>query len=322
MGKKINKISLITTVFNEETEIGRFIESILNQSTVPEEIVIVDGRSTDKTVDRINDYRLKIKEKGIKFKLISRKGNIATGRNEAIKNAKNNTILVSDVGCILHRDWVKNISAPFEDKKVDVVAGFYEPKANSVFEKCLATYTSVMPGKIDPENFLPSSRSVAFRKSAWKKVSRYPEWLDTCEDLFFARELKRNGFKFKFQKNALVFWPQRKNLNEAFKQFYNYAKGDGTARYIRPNTPFLFLRYVLGLVLLFIGFITQSTTSYAVIILLLVGYTLWSINKNYKYVKDPLAFIYLPTLQFMSDLAVISGMSIGFSKSFSVKKSN
>ena len=144
-------------------------------------------------MNKIKDYRLKIKGKGIEFKLIIKKGNIAIGRNEAIKNANNEIILVSDVGCILDKDWVKNISAPFEDKKVDVVAGFYEPIADSVFEKCLATYTSVMPDKIDPENFLPSSRSVAFKKSAWKEVGGYPEWLDTCEDLYFARELKRKG---------------------------------------------------------------------------------------------------------------------------------
>lgn len=316
----MNKFTLITTVYNEEKTISNFIDSVLDQILKPNEIVIVDGGSTDDTVDVINDFRLKIKDKRIKFKLITKKGNIAVGRNETIKNAKNEIILVSDVGCILDKNWVKNISFPFKDSKIDVVAGYYQPITNSVFEKCLATYTCVMPDKIDSDNFLPSSRSIAFRKSAWKSVKGYPEWLNTCEDLYFARELKRKGFKFKFVKDAIVYWPQRRNLKEVFKQFYNYAKGDGTARYIRPNTPFLFIRYAVGILLLILALETQSSALFILLLLLFIGYIIWSIKKNYKYVNEPMAILYLPLLQLTADIAVLLGMSIGLVKSLDIKK--
>jgi hypothetical protein len=51
-----------------------------------------------------------------------------------------------------------------------------------------------------------------------------------------------------------------------------------------------------------------------------VGYILWSINKNYKYVRNPLGFLYLPILQFTSDIAVLSGMSVGFINSLAINK--
>lgn len=314
------KTTFITTIFNEEGIVQHFLDSILNQSRKPDEIVIVDGGSSDQTITRIKNYELRFKEKGIRFKLIKKKGNRSVGRNEAIENAENEIILVSDAGCILDNDWVKNISSPFNDKNVDVVAGFYKPTSNSVFEKCLATYTSVMQDKIDPKNFLPSSRSVAFKQSAWEMIGGYPQWLDTCEDLYFARELKRNGFKFKLAQNAYVLWPQRKNLRQAFIQFFNYAKGDGTARYIRPNTPLLFARYGIGMLLAVVALKTHSIALLALIFLLLASYISWSIFKNYKYVKEPQAFIHLPLLQFTSDLAVISGMSLGFIFSLGIKK--
>jgi glycosyltransferase involved in cell wall biosynthesis len=49
------KISFITTVFNEEKTIDRFFESLLGQTKAPDEIVIVDGGSTDDTLKVIHN---------------------------------------------------------------------------------------------------------------------------------------------------------------------------------------------------------------------------------------------------------------------------
>lgn len=311
-------VTLITTVFKEEKSINKFLKSVENQTLIPDEMIIVDGGSGDNTVGLIHEFVKRYPK--IKIKLLTKKGNIATGRNEAIKTAKSEIILVSDAGCVLDKNWIKNISTPFKNKKIDVVAGYYEPTGNTIFQKCLATYTSVMPDKVDSDNFLPSSRSIAFRKHAWEEAGMYPEWLDTCEDLYFARELKTKGFKFEFVANAVVSWPQRKNLKEATIQFFRYAKGDGMAHYIRPNTPFLFFRYLIGVLMVFTAFNSQSKVLFSLIIVLIVGYLIWTINKNYKYIKNPRALIYLPILQFTADFAVIFGMSIGYLKSFSINR--
>ncbi len=49
-------ISVITVVYNGEQHIGRTIESVLNQSYSPIEYVIVDGKSTDGTLEVIEGY--------------------------------------------------------------------------------------------------------------------------------------------------------------------------------------------------------------------------------------------------------------------------
>ncbi len=336
------KISFITTIFNEETSIVPFLDSLLNQSIKPHEIIIVDGGSNDNTRTRIKNYELIIKKKKVDFALLIKKGNRSVGRNEAIKHASGEIILCSDAGCILDKDWVRNIIEPFtipvtadkskshvnllsakmqsftesikKSKNVSVVSGFYHPITNNVFEKCLAAYTCVMPDNINPHNFLPSSRSVAFLKSAWESVGGYPENLDTCEDLVFDRKLQDAGFYFYFCKDAIVYWPQRHSLIEAFFQFYSYAKGDGEALYIRPQTPLLFLRYVLGLILLVVFIISKSYLLLITIFFMLVLYILWAIKKNYRYVKKLPALYILPTLQFISDIAVLLGFSRGIIK--------
>ena len=297
-------VALITTVFNEEDSIKKFLDSIVNQTQQPFELVIVDAGSKDKTVAIIKKY-----SKKLPLKLFIHRGNRSVGRNFAIKNATSNIIAVTDVGCVLEKHWLERITAPFK-KECDVVAGFYKPSTKNIFEKSLATYTCVPLEKVT-ENFLPSSRSVAFKKNSWETVGGYPEQLDTCEDLVFAKKLKMVGLKFIVVKNAVVYWPQRKSIMGAAKQFFNYALGDGMAGYYRAQTPLLFGRYIFLAFLVLFLIVTRNSGIYYFLILIALMYFLWSIFKNYKYIKHPLAFLYLPLLQVVSDFFVISGTSLG-----------
>lgn len=307
------KTAFITTVLNEEREIVSFLDSLQKQTELPDEIVIVDAGSKDKTCKFIREHSINKKRK---IKLITNKGNRSVGRNTAIRAVLSDIIAVSDVGCILDKNWFAKIVEPFKDRFVSVVSGFYHPKASSIFERSLSAYTCVMPGKLDKDNFLPASRSVAFKKSAWQKVGGYPENLDTCEDLVFAKKLKKADFKFVFREDAKVLWPQRKNIIEAFGQFFAYAVGDGEARYFRPQTPLLFVRYIVGLSLIVLYFDTRSYYLLLTIYYLLFFYIAWSIWKNFRYVKKWQALFILPILQIISDIAVISGTSIGLIRSF------
>lgn len=312
------KTSLVITTYNEEKNIKKLFNSIVAQSKFPDEIVIVDAGSKDKTINEIKKEKFRNKNLNVKFTI--EEGNRATGRNKAINKATGEIIIVSDAGCVLDKNWFNNMIKPFKDKKVDVVAGYYHPVGKSILQKCVGVYTSVMSDKLDENNFLPSSRSIAFKKSAWEEVKGYPEQFNTCEDLVFANNLKKAGFKFVTAKNAIVYWEQKNSFKEIFFQFYNYAKGDGRARFFREKTPFLFLRYLFFFYLFFLNIIIQSRLLLTTSILILSAYIVWAISKNFKYVKNNKAFYYLPALQFLSDFAVILGTSIGFLSSLSISE--
>ncbi len=297
------KVTLITTVKNEEGNIDGFFESILKQTRKPDEIVIVDGGSDDNTLLKLNRLNAVV---------IRKKGNRSIGRNIAIKVAKNSIIAVTDVGCVLDKYWLERLIKPFEKEDVDVVSGFYKAYTNGPFEECLASYTCTMSDKLNTKTFLPSSRSVAFRKKAWDKVRGYPEKLNTCEDLVFDLKLKQANFTFVMVQNAIVYWPQRTNIVQAAKQFFSYAQGDGQARYFRWTTPFLFARYILGVFVFFCAFILESYLLFAVLFLAFVGYLVWAVYKNARYVRNWKKFIYLPLLQLVSDVTVIVGTTLGY----------
>jgi hypothetical protein len=100
---------------------------------------------------------------------------------------------------------------------------------------------------VDPHKFLPSSRSVAFRKSAWEAVGGYPEWLDYCEDLVFDLRLKARGGRFVFVPDAIVHFRPRGTLPAFFRQYYRYARGDGKANLWPARHAVRYLTYLMAL---------------------------------------------------------------------------
>ncbi len=229
------KISLIITTLNEVETIKPLLNSISEQTLAPREIIIVDAGSTDGTLNILKDY-------SITPLRCYRGTNRSVARNLGIKAAKNEIIAVTDAGCTLDKHWLERLTKPFTDKKVISVAGYYRPVIKNSFQKSIAPLVAVLPGKFNPKTYLPSSRSLAFRKgTAW-----YPENLNYCEDLIFARELKTRG-KMAVVKNALVHWKLAENWRQFFWQIFHYAQGDVTARY-RPHLikiATVWLRYVL-----------------------------------------------------------------------------
>lgn len=311
------KTSLVITVFNEEKTIKRLLKSLKNQTLEPDEIIFVDGGSVDKTVQLIKVEAKKDK----KIKLIVKKGTtIAQGRNAGIKASRNEIIALTDAGCVAHQDWLEKITQPFKDSSADVVSGFYRMTGKTSLQQAIAPCLGILPEKFDPKNFLPSARSIAFRKEIWEKVGGFNEKLERAgEDTLFNYQAKKLGAKFAFASDALVDWEVPKTLSGAMKKFYFYAKGDGqagiwwhpTQRLSTHNLKIsaIYGRYFLGLGFLLAGFFNQIF--WLVLPLGFLTYLFWAVFKNSRYVSQKKALLWLPALQIASDLAVMAGFASG-----------
>ena len=248
-------VSVVATVLNEGENIHRtapvrrLLDSLAIQSRPPDEIVICDGGSTDDTLDILRSYAQGGK---LPLQLIVRPGaNISQGRNAAIAEAKGPIIAVTDAGVRLEPEWLASLTAPFEeDPPAQVVSGFFAPDPCSVFETALGATILPVLADIDPLSFLPSSRSVAFRKGAWEAAGGYPEWIDYCEDLLFDFTLRELYGPFTFAPQALAHFRPRPNLAAFFRQYYCYGRGDGKADLWRKRHAIRYLTYLVATPLL------------------------------------------------------------------------
>lgn len=218
-------VTLIATLRNEESNVQRWVESIVHQSRLPQEIILVDAGSTDGTVESLRSC---LGQCPVPAQLLVEPGvNIARGRNLAIANASHALIAVTDFGCMPHQDWLENLILPFEvDPEIEVVAGWYQPVGEN--GKRIERRSWPRLDQVKPAEFLPSSRSLAFRKDAWEQTGGYPEWLTlTGEDTYFALELKLHTHRWAFAPKAVVAWNAPEGLLDYWNKQYHWSIGDG-----------------------------------------------------------------------------------------------
>jgi glycosyltransferase involved in cell wall biosynthesis len=305
------KVSVIATVRNETGTIDDLISSLLAQTRSPEEIVIADGGSTDDTVRRIEGWI----NRGAPIRLLKCPGaNIAAGRNRAIDAAAGEIIASTDAGVRLDPHWLEKLIVPFESG-ADVSMGFFQGAPQTLFERALAATTLPDADEIDPDRFVPSSRSIAYTRAAWKAVGGYPEWLDYCEDVVFDLKMRSAGFRFAWQPDAVVYYRPRTSVRSYARQYFFYARGDGKAELWPRRQLARYLTYTIGPLVTISGFWYKRSW-----LALILGAGIYlnrpirrlaRATRGLSLAERVLAFGYVPYLRLVGDIAKMIGYPVG-----------
>lgn len=99
-------VSIITVCYNSEKTIRRTLESVLEQTYHNIEYLIIDGKSTDATLDIVEEFKERFAQKGYSFRVVSEK-------DHGIYDAMNKGIALATgelVGIINSDDWYEPIA--------------------------------------------------------------------------------------------------------------------------------------------------------------------------------------------------------------------
>ena len=307
------QVSVIVTVLNEAESLPALLDSLAAQTRPPDEVVVVDGGSRDGTLALLRA------ERRLPLRILEAPGtNISQGRNLAIAQARGEIIASTDAGVRLDPGWLAALVAPFEGADPPmVVAGFFRPAPQTLFE--VAMGATVLPElrDVNPATFLPSSRSVAFRKAAWEAVGGYPEWLDYCEDLIFDLRLREQFGPFTFVPEAVVYFRPRSSLRAFFRQYYLYARGDGKAGLWPRRHLIRYLTYLVAVPLIGLAGLLQGPAWWGLYLLSVpfMFATPWRRLTRLWAGYGPLdrlrAFLWVPIIRVTGDLAKMIGYPVG-----------
>ena len=111
------KLSVVVITRNAEEFMYDCLDSLVNQSVKPMEVLVVDANSTDKTQDIVKEYS----KKWDIVKLLEHPGTRGEGRNFGAKKAAGEIVAFMDADAIANALWVDEMTKAMEN--ADVVAG-------------------------------------------------------------------------------------------------------------------------------------------------------------------------------------------------------
>lgn len=181
------KISVVIPAYNEEKYLSKTLESIAKLDRKPDEIIVIDGSSTDKTIQVARDG-------GARVITVEHRG-IGFARQKGLEAAGGDIVAFTDADTVVPKDWLIKIVAKLSQPNVAGVYGgfrlsdgpfFYRFYINFIQPCIIAFFHRIgMP--------LAPGQNSAFWKKAGLAAGGYPEDFKIAEDIEMARRLLTVG---------------------------------------------------------------------------------------------------------------------------------
>lgn len=245
MAEKVSKeaeyaelVSVVIPAFNGEETILDSIESVLEQTYRPVELVVVDDASCDDTYEKVNRY---IHDSSFaRYKVIRHDKNLglAATLNHGLRVGRGRYVLILHQDCVLaDRDWMTKALEYFNNDRIAVVTGYYglPPKKLTFVAKAFGVfrrqYHAVNPKQIDEEVTFSEGKCDVFRKRVLEKIGGFPERFKIAgEDLAVSYKIRQSGYSIvKSYKLPVIqkFGPSGNSLSENLKKEFAFGKAMG-----------------------------------------------------------------------------------------------
>ncbi|MCS7093102.1 MAG: glycosyltransferase [Patescibacteria group bacterium] len=214
-------VSVIVPVYNEEKYIDKALKSILNQLDKPDEVIVVDNNSTDKSIAIAKQY-----QKRLPLRIIEEKNQgICQARHRGFNEAKGDILIKLDADAIIEKDWIKKAKEIFF--KFQNVVGysskflFYDLRLLKKTSLPSSAYQSFF--KLFFRHYILIGPCFAIRKSVWDIVKN-KVCLDSKkihEDIDLSFHIIKYG-KIYLDKTSLVYISGRREKTNPYSFFVEY----------------------------------------------------------------------------------------------------
>ena len=211
------KSSVIVPCYNGEIYIADCIESILNQTKKPNEIIIVDDGSKDNSLSIAKKYPIKI----IKHE---KNQGLAEARNTGINSTKSDIIIFIDVDFIADKNLVKNILKNYTSKKIAGVGGWgMEMNLKGPANKYISIHGIQWHGTC--KKFVNGLFGLcsSFRREVLQETGYYdPIFRTNGEDVDIGYRIVKMGYKLIYDPEIKVYHSRDdKTTNSYIRSVYN-----------------------------------------------------------------------------------------------------
>jgi glycosyltransferase involved in cell wall biosynthesis len=205
-------VSVVIRAYNEEAHIGKLLRGIKAQRVQPQEVILVDSGSTDRTVAVAEGHGARI--------VCIAKEDFTFGRalNVGCEAARGEIfVFVSAHVYPLYDTWLERLIEPFANPRVALCYGRQQGGITNKFsEHCLFARWFPAERAFPQQGYFCNNANCAVRRSAWEAL-RYNETLTGLEDLDWAKRAQSGGGWLVYEPEATIAhvheetWPQVRN---------------------------------------------------------------------------------------------------------------
>lgn len=217
-------------VRNEGGFISRALDGVLSQTYPSEkfEVIVIDGSSTDGTVETVHKYQQKYKN----IHLVNNPQKIVpTGMNLALPLASGSIIIRVDGHCIIDADYVKNCVRYLSTGEIDGVGGPMKTIGENRLSKTIALAMSSKFGvggsafRTTSENtvYVDTVPFPAYTRQIVQQAGGYDEELIRNQDDEYNYRIRDLGGKILLASDIQSVYYSRGALDKLWKQYFQYG---------------------------------------------------------------------------------------------------
>ncbi|MBE6625239.1 MAG: glycosyltransferase family 2 protein [Ruminococcaceae bacterium] len=291
-------VSVIIPLYNEERYIKDCLESLIAQSydISNMEWILIDGRSSDKTVEIIREY-MNLEKYPI-ILLDNEKRKTPYALNMGISVARGKYIIRMDAHASFSSNYIEKCVYYLDNTDADNVGGVAETVSNGYIGNSIAQMVSTRFG-VGGSNFRVGTANKyvdtvpfgAYRREIFEKVGLFDTRLLRSEDNDMNSRIRKSGGKiwlsdeirFKYYSRSTIFGILKMGIQNG-NALFRTLKVNNRAMSIRHFIPFLFLLSLITLPILSIFVPLFKVVLFAELCFYLLLDIYFSFfNKNFKY---------------------------------------
>jgi GT2 family glycosyltransferase len=215
-------VTVVVPLRDESATVDGLLESLVEQSRPPAEIVLVDAGSRDDTVERVRRWS----QRSTAIRLLEMgPAHPGQARNAGIAAAHYGWVALTDAGIRVERDWLAELWRAHEaEPGADVIFGHYEPVLREWLGECAALSYVAPCTAVEGRSWRGDSfASVLLRREAWECGGGFPPFR-AAEDLIFLERLRSDGCRIVAAPAARVWWELPSGIPATWRRFASYSR--------------------------------------------------------------------------------------------------